>query len=63
MDKAVEPDRKSWPKRLLIVLLSALVAAFVGVLSASILETLERARNDPRRMIRLSAFRRYLSWR
>jgi uncharacterized protein involved in exopolysaccharide biosynthesis len=63
MDKAVEPDRKSWPKRLLIVLLSALVAAFVGVLAASIRETLEKVRNDPQRIGRLNAFKRYLSWR
>ncbi len=63
LDKAIEPDRKSKPKRSLIVLLSALVAGFVAMLWAFIKEALGRARSDPRQADRLQAFKRYLAWR
>ena len=63
MDKAIEPDRKSKPKRSLIVLLSALVALFAAAAWAFALEAVEKAKNDPYKADRLHAFKRYLAWR
>ena len=63
VDKAVVPDRKSKPKRSLIVLLSALAAGFAAVLWAFIKEGMEKARQNPESAERLATFRRYWSWR
>ena len=63
MDKAIEPDRKSKPKRALIVLLSALVTGFLVVLWAFIREAMAKAGSDPEQAARLQAFKRYLAWR
>lgn len=63
MDKAIEPDRKSKPKRSLIVLLSALVAGLLAVLWAFVSEAIAKARGNPQQSARLQAFRRYLAWR
>ncbi len=63
LDKAIEPDRKSKPKRTQIVLLSALVALFVGILWAFVREAIARAGSDPQQSERLRAFRGYLAWR
>ncbi len=63
MDKAIEPDRKSKPKRSLIVLLSALVALILGILSAFISAAMAKARSDPQQAERLQAIKRYLAWR
>lgn len=63
MDKAIEPDRKSKPKRALIVLVSTLVAGFVGILAAFIREGAERARQNPDTAERLQVLRRHLAWR
>jgi len=63
MDKAIEPDRKSKPKRATIVLLATIAGGFLGILLAFVLEALEKARSNPERMERLQVFRRYLAWR
>jgi tyrosine-protein kinase Etk/Wzc len=63
VDKAVVPDRKSKPKRSLIVLLSTLAAGFAAVLWAFVKEGMEKARMNPESAERLAAFRRYWSWR
>ena len=63
VDKAVVPDRKSKPKRSLIVLLSALAAGFAAVLWAFVKEGTEKARQNPESAERLATFRRYWSWR
>lgn len=63
MDKAIEPDRKSKPKRSLIVLLSTLVAGFVGMLWAFVREAMAKAASDPQQVARFQAIRRYLVWR
>jgi tyrosine-protein kinase Etk/Wzc len=60
MDKAIEPDGKSKPKRTLIVLLTALVAGFVAVLWAFISEAGQKARQNPEQASRLEALRRYV---
>jgi tyrosine-protein kinase Etk/Wzc len=60
LDKAVAPEKKSKPKRSLIVLLSTLVAGFIGVLWAFIKEANEKAKENPEQAERMQTFRRYL---
>jgi len=63
MDKAIEPERKSKPKRAHIVILTALVVGFLAILWAFIKEAGERARQNPEQASRLEALRGYLRWR
>ncbi len=63
MDKAIEPDRKSKPKRSQIVLLWALLAGFFALLWVFVREALVKSRSDPKHVARLVAFKRYLAWR
>ncbi len=63
LDRAIEPDRRSKPTRRNIVLLSALVALFAGMLWAFVLEAMAKARSDPQHVARLQVFKRYLAWR
>ena len=60
LDRAVVPDRKSKPKRSLIVVLATLAAGFVGILWAFVGEAMEKARQNPESAERLAAFRNYL---
>ena len=61
MDKAIEPDRKSKPVRWQIVLLSTLVAGFLAVLGAFLLEALTKS--DSRSAERWQALKRYIALR
>ena len=63
MDKAIVPDRKSKPNRLMIVMLSALMAAFAAIVWAFVREAMLNAARDPQKAPRLLALRRYLAWR
>jgi uncharacterized protein involved in exopolysaccharide biosynthesis len=63
LDKAIEPERKSKPKRTVIVLLTGFVAGILAVLAAFIMQAWGRAQRDPSSSGRLSEFLRYLSWR
>jgi len=63
MDKAIEPDRKSKPRRSLIVLLWALVALFASVSWAFVREVSDRAKADPEKASKLEILRRYLRWK
>jgi len=63
MDKAIEPDHKSKPKRSLIVLFSALAALFIGILLAFVREITARAKADPQHVSRLRDLKRYLAWK
>jgi uncharacterized protein involved in exopolysaccharide biosynthesis len=63
MDKALEPDKKSKPGRTLIVLLSAIVAFCIAIVSAFVREALTKVSSDPKQTERLRAFRTYLAWR
>src|SRR2546427_8900169 len=48
MDKALEPDKKSKPGRTLIVLLSAIAALCIGIVSAFVREVLTKVSSDPK---------------
>jgi uncharacterized protein involved in exopolysaccharide biosynthesis len=63
MDEAIEPDRKSKPRRSLIVLLSALTALFIGVLWAFVRESMTKAKADPQQASRVLDLKRYLAWK
>jgi len=63
VDKAIPPDRKSKPKRALIVMIATIAAGFVALLWAFVREARERASEDPVQAGRLSTLRRYASFR
>lgn len=63
LDKAVTPDRKSKPKRALIIVFTAASAAFLAVLIAFMRESMEKATLDPGRSARLTSLRDNLKWR
>ena len=61
LDKAIEPDQKSKPKRLMIVLLSTLAALFIGVIGAFVREALVKAKADPVQAGRFGEFKRAIA--
>jgi len=64
MDKAIEPDQRSKPKRTRIVLVSAFVAFFITVFGVFVLELSARTGADPQRASRMQEFKRHLiSWK
>lgn len=63
LDAAIPPERKSKPKRALIVILAVLAAGFVAVLIAFMKEAALRAADDPESAERMRLFKKYLSWR
>ena len=60
VDKAVIPERKSKPKRALIVILATMLAFFITVLLAFVKEANAKARDNPESAQQLSLLRRYL---
>jgi uncharacterized protein involved in exopolysaccharide biosynthesis len=63
LDPAVEPDRKSSPKQLLIIALCAICGLMVGCLAALVSEALSRLQSDPGRATQLSRLRTLLRWK
>jgi len=63
VDRAIVPDRRSKPKRGLIVIVVTLVSGFLALLWAFVREARERASQDPAQAVRLAALRRYASFR
>lgn len=63
LDIAIEPDRKSKPKRLLIVLLTVLAVGFLTVLFAFVREVLVKSRSSSESAGRLAELRAQLKWR
>lgn len=63
MDRAIEPDRKSKPKRALIVLVSIFAAGFVAILWAFVHEAMERTKSDPEQSQHLARLKAYLRFR
>jgi tyrosine-protein kinase Etk/Wzc len=62
LDNAIPPEKKSKPKRLLIVILATLVAFFLAVIWAFIKEALTRSKSDPEQDARLQELRRVFRW-
>lgn len=63
LDKAVPPEKKSKPKRSLIVILTTLVAFFLAVIWVFIREALARSNGDPEQAARLGELRELLRWK
>jgi uncharacterized protein involved in exopolysaccharide biosynthesis len=61
MDKAVRPEKKSSPHRLLIVLAATILALLIAIMVAFFMEAMENAKEDPQFTARLTLFRFYLS--
>jgi tyrosine-protein kinase Etk/Wzc len=60
VDKALPPDKKSKPKRAVIVVLTTLMAFFIGILIAFFRDANERASKDAESAERVNLLRRYL---
>ena len=63
VDSAVPPDKRSFPKRSLIVLGATAVGLLLGLFSAFMLSILERWKDNPRSAAKLSSLGRLLSRR
>ena len=63
IDKAIEPDEKSKPRRSVFVLLYAFAALFVGIVWAVVREGMARAKADPKQASRLLDLKRHLAWK
>ena len=63
LDKAIPPERKSKPKRSLIVLLTTLMAGFLSLLWTFAKEALDRTCREAEQFRRLQLFRDYLVMR
>lgn len=63
LDKAMPPEKKSKPKRSMVVMLATLVAFFLAVIWAFISEALARSGSDPEQGVRLQELRRAFRWR
>jgi tyrosine-protein kinase Etk/Wzc len=63
VDEAIPPDRKSKPRRAIIVILATIMACLGAVLSAFVREAKERALQDPVQARSLAALRHYMSLR
>jgi len=60
VDKAVEPEKKSSPGRLLIIAVTALLSFLLVALGALVREALQRRRQDPAEAARLDQLDKYL---
>jgi len=60
VDKAVEPERKSSPKRLLIIALTAIVAFLVSCTYILVWEAIRRMRKDPAKDAQIAQLQHYL---
>jgi len=63
LDKATPPEKKSKPKRSMVVMLATLVAFFLAVIWAFISEALARSGSNPEQGARLQELRRAFRWR
>ena len=63
LDRAVTPERKSKPKRAVIVVIIAIISGFSAVILAFVRESQDRARRNPTQAARLATLHRYLSFR
>ena len=62
LDKAIPPEKKSKPKRSLIVIIATLVAFSMAIIWAFIKEALTRSKSDPEQDARLQELRRVFRW-
>ena len=63
LDKATTPEKKSKPKRSVIVMMATLIAFLLSVIWAFISEALARSGRYPEHVARLQELRRAFRWR
>jgi tyrosine-protein kinase Etk/Wzc len=63
VDPAVPPDRKSFPKRSLIVIIATAAGLFVGVFIALVMAGFQHMKEDPKAASKLVFLRRALSFK
>ena len=63
LDRATPPEKKSKPKRSVIVILATLAAFFLAVIWAFVSEALARSKDNPEQAERLGKLRELLRWR
>jgi tyrosine-protein kinase Etk/Wzc len=61
VDRAIVPDRRSSPKRTLIVLGAAVLGLFLGITWAFVREGLTRLSNNPAEHVRLELLKNLIS--
>jgi uncharacterized protein involved in exopolysaccharide biosynthesis len=61
IEKAVPPEKRTRPKRSLMVVLALLSGLFVSSCAAFIMEYLDKIAGDPDKKERLETFKRYMS--
>ncbi|MFA6203860.1 MAG: GNVR domain-containing protein [Gallionella sp.] len=59
LDKALVPEKKSKPKRAMIVMLATILAFFIGIIWAFVREAGERSGQNPEQNERMNLLRRY----
>ncbi|HUK88654.1 MAG TPA: Wzz/FepE/Etk N-terminal domain-containing protein [Terriglobales bacterium] len=60
LDKAVVPERRSWPRRTLVVVATTFLAFLLALIITYLRETMEKAKDDPQFSSRLQLFLFYL---
>ena len=60
LDKAVPPEKRSWPPRAALVLVSTLLALLIAIAAAFYMEWLQKAKEDPQFVARLHLLKFYL---
>ena len=63
LDKAIVPEKKSKPKRSLMVIFATLSVGFGAVLWAFVYEALQHAKKDLASQVQLEILRNYLRWK
>lgn len=63
LDRAISPEKRSWPPRTALVLASTLLALLIAVSAAFVVEWLQKAKEDPQFTARLHLLRFYLQGR
>ncbi len=60
LDKAIPPEKQSWPKRSIVVLVATFLALLVAIAAATLMDAVERANEDPQFAARRQLFQFYL---
>jgi tyrosine-protein kinase Etk/Wzc len=63
LDKALRPEKHSWPKRFILVLVATILALLLAIRAAFYMENIERANEDPQFAAGLQLFQFYLRGR
>lgn len=63
IDKAEPPDKKSKPKRMLMIMIAGISGLFFSIFAAFFMEYKEKISSDPENKERIDRFKKYLSFR